>query len=90
MYNLTKTIKYSAINFNTNIKHIVVYHLKWVDSTYDATVTEKIVKLDGSKVFRDTTDHQECVNMEWLKHFLNMHKELDTNKGYYVDIKGLA
>jgi len=89
MFNLTKTIKYSAINFSTNIKHIVVYHLKWVDSTYDAIVSEKIVKLDGT-VIKDTTEHQERINMEYFKKFLNTHKDIDTSRGYYVDIKGLA
>ena len=89
MFNLTKTIKYSAINFNTNIKHIVIYRLKWIDSTYDADVSEKIVKLDGT-VIRDTTEHQERINMESFKNRLNMFKDIDTNRGYYVDIKGLA
>lgn len=89
MYNLHKTIKYSAINFGTNIKHIVIYRLKWVDSTYDAQISEKIVKLDGT-VIRDTTNHQERVSLQDLKDRLNMFKDLDTNRGYYVDIKGIA
>lgn len=89
MFNLTKTIKYSAINFNNGLKHIVVYHLKWIDSTYDADVSERITKLDGT-VIRDTTDHQERISIQGLKNRLDMFKDIDTSHGYYVDIKGLA
>lgn len=89
MFNLTKTIKYCAINFNSELKHIVTYHLKWIDSTYDVTVIDKLAKLDGT-VIRETVNTQERVNFVWFEKFLNDLKDLDKGRGYYVDIKGVA
>ena len=86
MYKLTKTIKYSAINFETALKKIVVYRMHWIDSTYDVTITEKIVKLDGT-VIRETTNTQICVCMDRLNAWLNTLKDIDIKHGYYVDIK---
>ena len=89
MYNLTKTVKYCAINFNSELKHIVTYRLKWVDSTYDVTVIDRLAKLDGT-VIRETTDTHDRINFKSFENFLNNLKELDASRGYYVDIKGVA
>ena len=89
MYNLTKTVKYCAINFNSELKHIVTYRLKWVDSTYDVTVIDRLAKLDGT-VIRETTDTRDRINFKYFEKFLNDLKDIDTSRGYYVDIKGVA
>lgn len=89
MYKLQKTIKYSAINFSSGLKQVIIYRLNWVDSTYDITVSRKLSRLDGT-VIKEETWTQECVSMARLQAMLDTLKERDICHGYYVDVKGVA
>ena len=87
MYYLNKRIKYSAINFNKDLKRTVTYNLRWIDSTYDVYVCEKLSKLDGT-VIRERQYQQERVSMFQLNKHLETMKDIDMSHGYYVNMKG--
>ena len=89
MFNTTKIIKYSAINFDNMLKHNVTFELKWIDSSYDLCQRHILTDITTGRIIRDVSNTKICVSMQSLAQFIKTMQEIDQAKGYFTNIKGL-
>ena len=86
MFHVTKKVKYSAVNFEKQLKHVVVFNLKWIDSTYDCEMSKRISYLNGNVISQDF-NVIERMTLDKLNRWIKTMMDIDKGNGYFVDVK---